>query len=123
MPKLKRIPNRARRLAPQKLKAQALAVPNVVSAPVTQVQAPTALPVILPRPTTLWVISALILSLFQPVLGLGLGFLYAPQEDRAARNFGRWCLVAATVGWLLALMTGAVKTAMSGGGEWFIQPY
>ena len=76
----------------------------------------------LPRLSGPWLVSAFILSFFAPVAGLTLGLLYAPQEDKAARNFGRWCLGLAVLGWVLAALTGAVRDAM-GSGEWFIQPY
>jgi hypothetical protein len=76
----------------------------------------------LPRPQGLWYALALLLSAVKPVAGLTLAVLYAKQEDRAARNFGYWCLGLAILGWLVAAMTGAAKAAL-GSGEWFVQPY
>jgi hypothetical protein len=79
-------------------------------------------PLTLPRPQGLWYALALLLSLVLPVAGFTLALFYARQEDRSARIFGYICLGLAVAGWMLSIMTGAVKTAM-GSGEWFVQPY
>src|SRR5882724_9742758 len=76
-------------------------------------------PLYLPRPQGFLYPVALVLSAFQPVLGLTLAVLYARQEDRSARVFGYWCLALAALGWVLAAMTGALKSAL-GSGEWFV---
>jgi hypothetical protein len=69
-----------------------------------------------------WRFAGWLTAFFLPDLGLLLGLLYAPHSDGPARRFGRICLVLALLGWLAALFTGWVSTAL-GNGEGFIQSY
>lgn len=112
---------------PKKAKPRSRSVVSAVPAPAQPLPQPQAAPaapqpLALPRLAGFWSLVGILASFLAPGIGLTLGLLYAPQEDRQARNFGRWCLVAAALGWLVSALTGAVRTAM-GNGEWFVQPY
>jgi hypothetical protein len=110
--------------APKKAipRAKLLPAAGVIPPSVGAANSQPAARIALPRLAGPWLILAFVVSFFAPIAGLTLGLLYAPQEDKAARNFGRWCLALAVLGWILAALTGAVRDAM-GSGEWFIQPY
>jgi hypothetical protein len=80
------------------------------------------LPLSLPHPAGLWYWGGLFLSLISPFAGLTLGLLYARQEDREARSFGRWCVGAALCGCLLRALVAALSSAFSE-NDWLAQPY
>ncbi len=111
---------------PKKAKPRNRSVVKAVAVPALAGPAPVApeapKPLTLPRLVGFWSLVGILISFLAPGIGLTLGLLYAPQEDRQARNFGRWCLGAAALGWLVSALTGAVRTAM-GNGAWFVQPY
>ena len=109
-----------KRTKPRNSKPAVLLTPQAfVAAAVAPAEAPA---LTLPRPNGLWSAAALLSSFCLPQVGLILGLLYAAQADRKARNFGRWCLVLAAVGAIVAAVTGAVRNAL-GSGEWLVQPY
>ena len=115
MEKPKKKPSRVRRPVPLSPAFVAVAVPAAGSVV-------TPNPLSLPRPQGLGYIVALFFCAIVPVFGLTLAFFYINQDDRSARNFGRFCLVLALLGWFVGMLSGALKAAL-GSGEWLVQPY
>jgi hypothetical protein len=57
----------------------------------------------LPRFSSMWRLLIYPVCIVAPGAGFAMGFLYARQEERSAKNFGRICLALAVLGGLLRL--------------------
>lgn len=69
-------------------------------------QATAPAPLTIPRFGSLWRLFIYPLCVIVPGAGVVLGLLYARQDDKEARNFGRICLALGILGAMLRMGSG-----------------
>ena len=57
-----------------------------------------------------------------PVLGLGLGAIYMPQNNEENKKFGKYCLIIAAVGVVISILFFIMMIAMGAMFEGAMSP-